>query len=81
MDQQIKLKVTYRAALISGIILVPVLAAIIFIIVFGSSFLKYKKEPLTTIFVNTVLYYFYFWARGISILSLAGMRKIHKRTR
>ena len=69
------------AALTSEIILVPVLAAFILIIIFGSSFLKYKKEPLPTIFVNTVLYYFYFWARGASVLSLAGMRKIHKRTR
>ena len=50
-------------------------------IVIGMSCLKYRTEPMKTILVNSFVYYVYFWARGLSTLSLLGIRNMQKRTR
>ena len=48
---------------------------------FGASYFKYSNEPLGTILVNSFMYYLYFWARGLSILSLLFSDGVQKRTR
>lgn len=55
--------------------------ASIAVIVVGVAAQKYRSEPVRTILVNSFIYYMYFWARAISILSLPGIRKIKKRVR
>ena len=50
-------------------------------IVIGMASSKYRTEPVYTIFVNSFIYYVYFWARGLSVLSLPGIRNMQKRTR
>ncbi len=47
----------------------------------GMSLLKYRGEGLLTILINSFLYYVYFWARGLSVLSLPAVRTLQKRTR
>lgn len=59
--------------------LVSVIALIV--IIAGSTLFKYSGESIKTFIVNSFLYYFYFWARAFSIISLAGMRRMRKRTR
>ena len=61
--------------------LAAALAVSIIIIALGVSYIKYRKATLSTILMNSLLYYCYFWARGASVLSLPGMRKMRKRTR
>jgi len=50
-------------------------------LVIASAVFKYRSEPISTILVNSVLYYVYFFARGLSILSLPRFRKARKRSR
>ena len=50
-------------------------------IVAGMACLKYRTEALGTIIVNSFIYYVYFWARGLSALSLPGIRNLRKRIR
>jgi glycosyltransferase involved in cell wall biosynthesis len=71
----------FIAPFVAGMNLVYALVATILIIVFGMSLIKYGYRSLSMIFTNAFLYYCYFWARGISVLSLAGARNIQKRTR
>ncbi len=47
----------------------------------GMSFFKYRGTSLLNIIVNSFLYYVYFWARGLSVLSLPAIRTLRKRTR
>lgn len=47
----------------------------------GMAYLKYKTEPVLAILVNSFIYYVYFWARGLSVLSLPGFRRMRKRMR
>jgi len=59
------------------------ITSILFIsgIVCGSTILKYRNEPLTTKAIDCLLYYFYYWARGLSILSAQWGNSVKKRTR
>ena len=50
-------------------------------VVEGMVCLKYRTEAIGTIIVNSFIYYVYFWARGLSVLSLPGIRNVQKRTR
>ena len=51
------------------------------VVVISMAWQKYRGESLATILINSFLYYVYFWARGLSVLSLPGLRKPQKRTR
>jgi glycosyltransferase involved in cell wall biosynthesis len=42
---------------------------VIGLICLGSSYMKYKHEPISTIFINSALYYLYFLARSGSLLA------------
>lgn len=57
-----------------------VLAAIAGIVV-AIAGIKYRGESILTILINSSIYYVYFWARGLSILSCLNNRNLHKRTR
>ncbi len=50
-------------------------------VVEGMVCLKYRTEAIGTIIVNSFIYYVYFWARGLSVLSLPGIRNVQKRMR
>ncbi len=68
-------------AALANVAVVYILLVSVTSIVTGMAYLKYRTEPVTTIFVNSFIYYVYFWARGLSTLSFPGIRSMQKRTR
>ena len=50
-------------------------------VVTGIAFIKYRKQAIATILINSGIYYVYFWARALSILSLPAFNLARKRTR
>ena len=60
---------------------IVILLTAISVIVTGMALLKYRSEAILTIAINSFIYYVYFWARGLSVLSLPAIRTLQKRTR
>lgn len=60
---------------------IAVFLIVISVIVTGTAWLKFRNETILTILINSFIYYVYFWARGLSVLSLPAIRTLQKRTR
>lgn len=60
---------------------VPLSLVGIILLCIGSSYVKFKQESIYMLLINALIYYFYFLARGGSLLGAMFQKKIKKRQR
>lgn len=58
-----------------------IILSLISLICIATSVNKFKRENIYVILMNSVMYYMYFWSRGLSLISGLAFRKIKKRHR
>lgn len=64
-----------------GNVLIPLSIVSILIICLFSSFMKFSKQGLVHVLINSLTFYIYFLARGLSLFSSIFSRKYKKRSR